>query len=78
MLNSRPMSVWNVDVAEAQGGHDRQGPVEPGDPGVFLALGVAHDQAESGGVQADGAQQQKHVLCEGLGVTPHLASGEER
>ncbi len=37
------------DVAEPEGGHDRESPVKPSDPGVLLPLDMVHDQPETGG-----------------------------
>ncbi len=66
------------DVAEAEGGHHRKGPVDPRDPGVLLSLHVAHDEPKGGGEDRDGGQEQDQVAGQGLGVAPGLARGEDR
>ena len=55
------------DVAETQGGHDRQRPVEAGDNRVFAALKV-HDHMEKETVDRDKQAEKQDELHQGTDI----------
>jgi len=57
------------DVAEAQRGHDREGPVHPRDPGVILPF-RGHDVMEDDAVDGHHAREHEHEIEELTEVAP--------
>lgn len=56
------------DVAETEGGHDRERPVNASDPGVILPLNVVHDQVETGGKECHSHHQQKRIAYQSTNI----------
>ena len=48
------------DVAETQGGHDGEGPVKTGQPGVIMSL-IGHNQVKKNAVNGEKQRQEDQV-----------------
>jgi hypothetical protein len=55
------------DIAEAQGGHDRQGPVDPRHPGVGVAF-IDRDPMKDDGVDGNDQEQKNQVLRQSANI----------
>ena len=62
MLKKSPDIADKRDIAEAQRGHHRQGPIHSGDPGMVTPFGVQHDHVKKHRVEND--ENQQHQILE--------------
>ena len=65
------------DVAETQRAHDRQGPVEPRNPGVVLSFHADHDDVEDDRVDHDDGHEDAEKLEQDAQVAPGFRRFED-
>jgi len=66
------------DVAEPEGGHDRESPVNSRDPGVLLPFDVVHDPVETDGKERHSRHQQERIAYQSPEIWADVFRDKER